>query len=498
MKHRLFTSKSFIIAVVFTLSFSSCNKKLDELRDNPNAITVVDDAALFANAARAIFIETMEESNYRFTGQHAHYFVAGGDVRKPDLYGDGFDTYYEDMFFAIYGSGNWHGGVIKNIQDVQVITTTEGTKNKVRYAMADVIRSLGFALLTDEFGEIPYTDGGKGKTENILLPKYDTQEFIYKDLIAKLKSDIEALKTLNTENGYSKSDFIFENDSDKWVRFANSLRLRLAMRLRNSDETFSRATVIECLKEPLMEDNSHNAWMIETEGNGNKWYEHKVGFPGIKVSDMLVKQLSSTNDPRLSIYAAKDYDGGYSGQLNGLNDMEFGKSEFSKRSNMGDLLSSQDSRLYVLTAAETWFLRAEIELAYNNDVTKANDNFKEGIKTSLNQWEVPAADINTFLATSTADLSDPENDFAQIGMQMWLALTPNYTESWSYIRRTGYPVIKQRTDTKLDKGVTNGYIPERFKYSSFEISTNGEYTQEAIRRQGENLITTPIWWSAKK
>jgi hypothetical protein len=163
---------------------------------------------------------------------------------------------------------------------------------------------------------------------------------------------------------------------------------------------------------------------------------------------------------------------------------------------MGDVLTQEYSKLYIMTAAETWLLRAEAALAYGTG-ENANDNYRAGIRTSMEQWDVAETDIVDFLATSIADLSDPMNDEEQIGNQLWLALTPDYFQGWCSIRRTGYPKIAQRTDPKLDKGVTDGYVPERFKYSSFELSTNGTNTEEAISRQGPNLITTPLWWSKK-
>jgi len=497
MKNIKFILKNMLAVFVLTYMFSSCQKRLDELRKNPNAISEIDDAALFVNASRSLFLEAQEESVHRFGGIYAHYFVPGGDLRKADLYGDGFDGFYNSMSYNIY-AGLYRGGVIKNIEEVLKITSTGETKNEVRYAMADVIGVLGYARLTDEYGEIPYTEGGKGKTEGILTPKYDTQEFIYKDMIKRLSADIAVLKTLTKDNGYFKSDFIYGNDSDKWVRFANSIKLRLAMRIRNADEDLSKATVIECLKDPLMESPTHDAIMIQTEGYDVAWYRFREGTPEIKVSDKYVTMLSSTNDPRLSVFIAKDKNGGYSGQLNGLTDIEYGHSGFDERSAMGEVLTEKSSPLYLITAAETWFLRAEASLVYDNDVAAANDSYREGIKTSMNQWNVPLVDANTFLASPIADLSNPLSDEEQIGNQMWLALTPNYFEGWSHIRRTGYPVITQRTTPNLDKGVTNGYMPERFRYSTFELSANGVNTQEAINRQGPNLIDTPVWWSKRK
>ena len=496
MKNILYISKKVLGIILMTVIISSCQSKIDELRPDPNAVNDVDDAGLFVNAARSLFLETKNESVHRFSGQHAHYFVGGGDLRKPDLYGDGFDVHYNIMLSEIY-SGYVYGGIITNIQEVLELTSSGEYENKVRHAMADVIAVMGFAVLTDEFGDIPYTEGGKGKLEGILTPKYDSQEYIYKDFIKRLGENIEVLKTLNADNGYFESDFIFNNDSDKWVRFANSVRMRMAMRIRNADETLSRETVKKCLSEPLMEDTTHDAFMIQTEYDTNSWYALVDGTPKIKMSDMFVSQLKNTGDPRLKVFIAKSKYGQYIGQLNGLTDEEFGKSFFSLKSAMGKTLASPESKMYIMTAAETWLLRAEAALAYSTG-EDANSNYRKGIETSMQQWNISASEINSFLATSTADLSDPEDDESQIGTQLWIALTPDYFQGWCSIRRSGYPVIEQRTDPKLAPGVTDGYVPERFKYSSFELSSNGVNVQEAIDRQGPNSISTPLWWSKRK
>ena len=203
--------------------------------------------------------------------------------------------------------------------------------------------------------------------------------------------------------------------------------------------------------------------------------------------------MQTTSDPRLPVYVSKDASGKYSGITNGLNDVVFGSSNFAAKSDMGLALSSKESKLYLMAAAEVWFLRAEAALVYNNDKTLANTNYRKGIEASLDQWAVIAADKTAFLATTTASLAGT-NDEERIGTQMWLALTPNYFEAWTNIRRVGFPVIPVRTSADLEKGVTNGIMPKRFLYSSFEISSNNANVTEAIKRQGDNKIDTPVWW----
>lgn len=486
MTNKHFTHRKVVFMMFLMVLSFSCQDRLDDLRDNPNAVIEIDDAALFTKAVRSLFQDTTDDAAARFAGQYGHYFVAGSTARLPDQYGDGFDVQYNQMFTNMYG------GVIRHIEEVLEITASGETKNEVRHAMADVIAVLGYAKLTDAYGEIPYFEGGKGKTEGILRPKYDTQKAIYEDMLQRLAQSITVLKTADPAMGYPNADPIYYNDMNKWVRFANSVRLRLAMRLRNADTALSKQTVAQCLSEPLMEINDQNAAMIETEGNGNKWYTMRTGFPSIKMSNMLINQLKNTEDPRLPVFVNKDANGDYSGMTNGLDDTAFGNSNFSTKSDIGTALSSKESKLYLMTASEVWLLRAEAAFAYAKDLSQANDLYRKGIETSLQQWDVKSDVIAEFMARSEASLAG--NPEAQIGTQMWLALIPNYFEGWTYIRRTGYPNIETRTADNLAQGVTNGVLPKRFLYSSFELSSNRNNVLEAVSRQGDNKIDTPVWW----
>lgn len=479
--------QKIVVISIFGFVLLSCEKHIEDLYDNPNAVTTIDDSALFAKAVRSLFLGTADDASSHFAGQLAHYYVAGSTWRAPDQYGDGFDSDYNSIMNGLYG------GTIRHIEEVLELTSAADTKNDVRFAMANVVAVLGYAKITDAFGDVPYTQGGKGKSEDILQPEYDTQESIYKDMIVRLTTSISVLKTADAAIGYPNSDPIFHNDLNKWVRFANSVRLRLAMRLRYADISLSQTTVAQCLLNPLMETSDDDAHLIQTEGNGNVWFNRRTGFPSIKMSVTLINQLQSTDDPRLAVFVSQDGNSEYSGMVNGLTDAAFGGSNFANLSDMGQPLSSKESKLYVITAAETWLLRAEAALAYDNDATAANTLYRKGIETSLRQWGVDETDITSFMQSPTATLAGT-NDEEQIGVQLWLALTPNYFESWSHIRRTGYPLIATRTSDNLSKGATNGIMPSRFNYSSFELGSNETNANEAINRQGPNKIDTPVWW----
>jgi len=487
MKTTYTISKKITAVLIMATLLFSCEKRLDDLYDNPNAVTSIDDAALFTKAVRSLFLETTGQSATRFSGHYGHYFVAGSTERPPDQYTDNFDPNYNGMFDQMYG------GTIRHIEEVLIITSAPETENSVRRAMADVIAVLGYAKITDAFGDIPYTQGGKGKSEGILQPAYDTQESIYRDMITRLTASIAVLQGADAALGYPNSDPLFDNDLSKWVRFANSVRLRLAMRMRFADNSLSRATVAQCLSVPLMETNEHDAYIRETEGAGNRWFLARTNFPSIKMSVRVIDQLQGTGDPRLPVFVSTDGNGDYSGMINGLNDTAFGNSNFAAKSDIGVPLSSPDSKIYLITAAETWLLRAEAALVYDTDPATANTLYRQGIAAALNQWDLDASEINTFMASPAATLAG-NNDEEQIGTQLWLAVVPNFFEGYTQIRRTGYPVVEQRTADNLSQGVTNGILPTRFLYSSFEVVSNNENVEAAISNQGPNKIDTPVWW----
>ncbi len=474
------------------LGMLACTDQLDELNVDPNRIIFLDDNALFTKSVRSLFQTTTDRSSYKFSGQYAHAIVAGAEIRLPDQYTDGFDADYRSTYRS------WFGGIIKHANDVLQTTSQGETTEPVRYAMADIIAVVGYAKISDAYGDIPYHDGGKGKTEGILLPTYDRQEDIYKDLIQRLADDIATLKNAKEDEGYVDTDLIFKNDHAKWVRFANSTRLKLAMRCRFADEAYSRSIVEECLQEPLLENFGDNISLIDEESLGNPFFNLTHEHPGLRASAFLVDMLKDQSDPRLEVYIDTSQNGERAGFLNGYNDIAFGTVDYNNTSTLGLAIIARDAKMYIMTTAEIWFLRAEIALVYDQDVQKANGYFRSGIETSLNQWEIGEENIAAFMDSPVATLSgSTANMERQIGEQHYLALIPNFFEAWCQIRRTGYPVIARRTAPHLEQGVTDGVLPKRFLYPLFEFVANEANVLKAIEQQGPNLIDTPVWWDQK-
>ena len=257
------------------------------------------------------------------------------------------------------------------------------------------------------------------------------------------------------------------------------------------------------MAEQFIENNDGNFGLKYQESENpelyNPWNDVRK-HQNWKMSDKFVEWLKSTNDPRLRIFVDTTKTGEYKGFINGLNDQEQSKYQWDDFSNPKPALYAKDMSQNLMCASEVWFLRAEAAL-FSLAPGDANQLYQEGIRKTMLQWNVPAAEIAEFLSTepeATLNGSD-ENKFRQIATQMWIAFTPNFIEAWSNIRRTGYPVIPQRTDPDVySLGVTNGVLPTRFKYSSSEYRTNRANVDVAIDQQGPDLIDTPLWWDVRE
>ncbi|RLD77350.1 MAG: hypothetical protein DRJ10_12075, partial [Bacteroidetes bacterium] len=438
-----------------------------------------------------------------FGGQYAHIFVASNWERDIDKYnGAGTKDYSGYLYEGTYNS------TIRNSVEVMKLTSVgEKFENKWRNAQAQIIAIIGFSKITDVFGDVPYLEAGMGKN-GIFEPKYDRQEDIYNDMVERLKNCIAVLKEVEAEDHVYPAgiDPIYDGNADYWIRFANSYRLHLAMRARFADPGKYEPIIAECLSEALIESNDQNPTLTTSDSKSDLynpwwwgWNASQEGVYNMVWAEKFINTLKLTNDPRLFFYAEKNPDGEYVGFPNGLSDVEF--SNWNKKDvsiPSGDFFA-KDQPIYLITAAQIWLLRAEIALFnVGGGAGDANQMYQTAITTAMEQWDINSDSITNYLANETEAIlnGDQENMFRQISTQMWITSVPNALESWCTIRRTGYPIIDQRTSSDLDPGITNGYMPIRVTYpTTKEYSINGSNMQEAIDRlQGGDEIDAKIWW----
>jgi hypothetical protein len=213
----------------------------------------------------------------------------------------------EDRYGWNEQNGIWNN-VYGNYRNLQNIFTQVGTNtSSPYYGVALILKSWMFSLATDAYGDVPYSEAGKAKSDGLYQPKYDKQEDIYTGILADLK---KANEVLATANGPFSGDLIFGGGASsliKWRRLANSLRLRYLLRLskQKSVTTEMQAILSDPTNNPIFTGNSDNAELRYLSAAPNQWplYGSRVGsFDEFRVSKTLTDRLSTLNDPRVRVF----------------------------------------------------------------------------------------------------------------------------------------------------------------------------------------------------
>lgn len=494
------TCSAGITFLLFTLLgiMSSCDEKFEEINANPNALTEIDPEYLFANGSVQTLRGVANSGiQFPFGSQYAHMYVGRNNAMFIDRYYDYFESSeYQTTF------NNFYYGPIRLLEECMRLTMPGGeAENEVRHALSKLMAMLNYARLADAYGSVPYLEGGKGQT-GIVSPAYDPVEFIYTSMLEELGELLEIMAGANPNQAFPGADPLYDNDLKLWSRFANSFRLRLAMRARFADPELAEPIIRECLQAPLIEENSQNAWYehIDSEVGefSNPIYGH-YDYWQWGMSEFFVETLKSLQDPRLEIFVKPNKNGEFIGIPNGLEDSKLAEwGDWSEVSAPTDTLVGRAAPIYQMAAAEIWLLRAEAALfgITNED---ANMLYQAGLRRSLEQWTADPETIDAYLAGNEhASLrGSQEEQFEQIGIQLWISFMSNELEGWSSIRRTGYPRIAKRRAPDFSLGVSEGELPKRLKYPVSETNINRENNLKALEEQGPDKITTPLWWDVR-
>ncbi len=363
------------------------------------------------------------------------------------------------------------------------------------------MRAWLFHIVTDAYGDIPYSEALQDINNMIVQPKYDTQEAVYRDLLKELKK-----QQLNSTNGpeqlsFGNADLLLKGNVERWIKFANSLRLRLAMRVRFADASLAQQHITEVLTQPLIETNSENVKLGSVDDgnttNSNQFYQRNLTSPNNQVvSFTLTDNLKKLNDPRLPVLAraANITEAGYRGVPTQIFGTQRDRYANDSTAHMATSFLQPVYDMVLLNAAEVQFLRAEAALAgLSNEDAQAL--FQSGIQLAMEQYKVAAGDITAYLGTTCSyTIGVRRGAIEQIIVQKWLSLYYNAHEGWAEFRRTGYP----RIWTGAELGDTNGNVPRRLTYPVDEFFRNGANTTEAAGRlNGGDKLMSRIWWDKK-
>ncbi|GGW48506.1 SusD/RagB family nutrient-binding outer membrane lipoprotein [Arenibacter certesii] len=459
------------------------NDSMEEVNKDYNALSEVNPIFLINGTLATLVAEDFQIEDW---GHHVAY-----KNFNPGLY-ENFDatTPWNEIYLAN-----------KNLLEVIKSTSKKETlSDRTAHAMALVIRSTLFITLTDAYGDVPYSEAGFEDENGIIeTPIYDKQKDIYLDCFEKLT---EALELIGESDKIllGEADYIYKEDLQKWKVFANTVRLRMALRISNVDSGLSEKWFDEVAKFPIINSHEQSAKFerFDEAGYRNPLWTSTVHT--FFMSKLMVDFLKDTNDPRLALFAKPNANNEYVGLENGRDFVDI-----ALYSRMGDELSRADRATPILLYDEVCFIKAEMYLrglGGVQDQNLANEWYQKGIRASMENYNIEEFTISNYLLNNPfATLNGNEEDMKeQIGVQKWLANIQNGYESYADMRRSGYPIIADRINNstpEVSLGETKGKLPRRLKYPDNEMFYNSVNYNKAREATDGNSFLARMWWDVK-
>ena len=473
-----------------TLFFQSCEQSMDDLANNPNTPTEVSSEWMLTAAQKNMMDNLWDEwINGRQGLMYSQYWSA--------------TSYTEESRYQIRESVNrtfWRAFYtsLADLENGKGIAEDEaGTANK--QAILDIMQCWGYLMLTDMYGDVPYSEALNPET---LSPKYDAQVDIYMDIATRLQASVNTLGAGGVSFG--SGDIMFSGDTGKWQRFANSLLLRMAMRMTDVDAATAQSWAAAATAGAgVMTSNADNAlFYYQTSApNNNPLNENAKTRADFACSDVLVSYMDSLSDPRLGMYADPAVNTGtYEGMPYGMSNANATAIPNEDVSMPGALVLAATAPGVFMDYAEVCFNLAEAA-SYGWVSGDAATHYEDGIMASMDYWGVDATDASDYIAANPYTSGDPID---VIGTQKWLAMYPNGTAAWYEITRmdfdqpNGERLFVDPVDGSLDPDITPGNLPVRMTYVDEEASLNLTNLTSAVSglNNGDSK-SSMIWWNIK-
>ena len=508
----------YVVLVALALFTTACEKDFDDINTNTTALPTIDPVLLLNGATLGC--------SYTTGGSGGSGLIYDASIVQQIVSpvlgvtsGGNFNKENRPASATLWQ--NYYPNVIRNTKTIlQMLDQDETNSRDNLRQMTRILQAYAFMVLTDEYGDIPYTEAGDGYITLNFFPEYTPQPDIYTDLIKELT---EASAALNPAGKIETSDVLYTGDIGKWKRFGYSLLLRAGMRLSKVDPARAATVAAAAFAGGVILTNADNAAVRHDSNNAN-------GFGGTLnsteagnyyLAEPFVNYLKNTNDPRLKAIAVR-YVGAASSGDQGVGKpsattdpaqqvgMPVGANTTSpvvggvgtyfaySQADRGRI-GTQLTPVYLVTAAQCQLLLAE---ARNRGwITSGNeeDYYNAGVRLHMEQMAsysaASAIDETTITNYLLANPYDPADALEMINTQYWIASFLNTPEAFANFRRSGYPDLTPNPASGQD--ISGGFI-RRLQYPTSEVSVNAANLQTASDRMGGEKLDTRVWWDGGK
>ncbi|UOY07194.1 SusD/RagB family nutrient-binding outer membrane lipoprotein [Muricauda sp. SCSIO 64092] len=479
--------KYITIGAVAFLTLFGCTDDFEEINTNPNEPEVVSSDLLLSTV-----ISTLATTAADASGWDRGNIVAQLTAK---INFTGFDRY---SWGSESGLWNTYYGILPEINIILENARAEESRNTSYEGIALTLRAYVFANLTDNYGDVPFSEAIRG-IEGNFTPAYDTQEDIYEGILTDL-STAEAQLALGQP--ILGGDVLYGGDIEKWRKFANSLRLRYLMRASNRLEggfvSIEMASILDSgIFIATNEDNGAMVYPASTQIDSWPISTGRIGgFDEHRMSETSEATLKQFNDGRLEAWFQptdnpEDDPTLFVGLPNGLSEdaastFNGGASNVSRLNQAFFYDSPNSVKAAIIQAAEVHFIFAE---AFQRGLLSGGEAevfYNEGVRLSFEYWGVDQ-DVPSYLTQPGVAY---DGELETIITQKWLASFLVGLEGWYDFRRTGFPsaIVPGLNNTNADR------VPVRFLYPDSEQTLNGDNYQAAVSRFGGDDINTKGWW----
>lgn len=473
--------KYFLTFIALTVIWScQTDEQYQNLNVDPKNPTEVSAEFLFTSGVVALSDQlqtpSVNANIFRFITQYltmtTYTDETNYDLRRRSIAEFHWSEIYRDVLLDLNDAKQ------KTLADERL---TDEANRKARIAQIEVMIVYAWQTMVDVYGNIPYTEALQPK--EFPLPAYDDAATIYEDLITRL---LAARTDLTAGQGFTSADVIYGGDMAKWNKFANSLLLRLGMRITDVNPALSKSTVDAAIAGGLISTNSENAVLNYEDAapNTNPMWEDFVqsGRSDYVVAETIVDMMNNLDDPRRATYFDDNkmpYIGGDYGDQN----------TFKNYTHIGELFRTKTIPGIFLDLAEVEFFLSEAAASttvnYNTTIG-AKAHYENAVTASILYWNGTQAEATTYL-TGPAAYDGTET---QLATQFWIAMYNNPLQSWCTWRKYDAPAL-------LLPVATGNPVPLRYTYPVREQNLNHDSWSAAAAAIGGDEQQTPIFWDVK-
>lgn len=471
--------KIFVLIIPFILLFSGCTKDITDFNDETKRAAVVPQGPLFTNAVKSLSDGLASASVNVNIFRHIVKHWGQAVIQQEAQYDYITRAIHENWWSRMYKD------VLNDLQESALIISEDANLSPAQkvnqMAIVDIMQVYTYDILIKTFGDIPYSEA---LDPNNLFPVYDDAQTVYNDLLSRLDQDISNLDA--SAAGFSSTeDIIYQGNVSKWIAFANSLKLRMAMTVADVDNGTASSAFGQANSDAINTEEE-NAFIqyYNSPPNNNPLYDQLIlanRTDYIAAKD-LIDQLIQLNDPRLPGYFGLNDEGEYVGGVVGQASNYPGMSKPSAR------IAAPDAPNVLIDQVEVEFLRAEaIERGYDIPGT-AEEHYNLAITNSILAWGGTDEQAEAYLNQPEIAYSTAQGDWKQkIGFQKWIALYNRPFEAWTEMKRLDHPQLP------LAENAISGF-PNRLRYPGNEQQlNNANYTNAASNIGGDETETKLFW-----